>query len=245
MTTLLKFLIVSLVSITLVQCGDFTQNSVDGVGDVIQFETPIKAHTSLHVERGWKVVLIPSEENKIFIEANENLINDELILEETNKGLIISAKRNIRRADSKIVQVYYNSKLQLITASFSASLVHSGKFEGESLRVEASSGAQVEVELQVLDLVVEASSGASISLLGETKEARVEASSGALIKAENCIAEVLRAEASSGANVSVFATEEANASASSGAIIKVSGAPKTLNKSQSSGGSVKRVELTL
>lgn len=245
MTTLIKYLIVSIASFFLVQCGDFTQNSVDGVGDVIQFELPTKAHSAIHVEKGWKLILIPFDENKIFIEANENLIHEELVLEETDKGLIISAKRNIRRADSKLVQVYYNSKIQRITASSSASFVYSGTLEGELIQIEASSGAQIELEIQVAELVVEASSGASITLTGETKEARVEANSGALIKAKDCIAEALRVEASSGANVSVYASEKVNANASSGAIIKVNGEPKELKKSTNSGGSVKRIEASI
>lgn len=242
MTTLIKYLIVSVASFLIVQCTGFTENSVDGVGAIVQLEVPIKAHEKITLEKGWKVVLIPSEENKIFIEANENLINDELQLKENENGLTISAKRNIRRADSKIVQVFYNSPIQQVEVNSSASLLHSGIWNAENLRLEVSSGAQIELTLNTQTFTSEISSGASVTLSGEVQEAQIEASSGALLKAENLVTEVVRVEASSGANVHIYASKDANASASSGAIVKISGEPAILNKSTNSGGSVKRIE---
>lgn len=92
----------------------------------------------------------------------------------------------------------------------------------ETLKIEASSGADAEVKSVMGSLEVSASSGADIE---------INAVKGTAIS--------LRASSGSDIDIANISAEGISAKASSGADISLSGATKTLDKNSSSGGSVK------
>ena len=83
------------------------------------------------------------------------------------------------------------------------------------------------------------SSGGDIRISGTTTLLIAEASSGSDIKASNLKAETSKVKASSGADISVNTSKELTARATSGGDIRYSGNPQTIDKSDSSSGSVR------
>ena len=75
MTSILKYMFAICISISMTKC-DYVTNSVDGKGEVIQQEYELDDFTSLKLKNGWEVELIPSEESKMLISANENLFEE-------------------------------------------------------------------------------------------------------------------------------------------------------------------------
>ncbi len=104
---------------------------------------------------------------------------------------------------------------------------------------EASSGSSITgSSLQLADVEISASSGASIELSGACKALRGGASSGARYSGKDLKCETANLHASSGANVQAFATGVASGDASSGASVNFFGNPARLDRDESSGGSV-------
>jgi hypothetical protein len=104
---------------------------------------------------------------------------------------------------------------------------------------EVSSGASIDgASLQLADLEIDVSSGASIELAGACKTLRVDISSGAQFDGEGLKCETAKIDASSGAHVEAFAANTAEGNASSGASVSFHGHPPVLEKDESSGGSV-------
>ncbi len=104
---------------------------------------------------------------------------------------------------------------------------------------EASSGSSITgSNLQLADVEIDVSSGASIELSGACKSLHGDASSGAQFEGKNLKCESASIEASSGASAEAFATAKASGDASSGASVRFAGNPARLDRDESSGGSV-------
>lgn len=259
MASILKYVVSIVSSFVLFQCsGSYVQNSVNGNGPVIQYEVEYEEVGSFVFERGWEVVLIPSSSNKVFIEANENLIQDELVVSEKNGVLKISAERNIRKADKKRVEVYYTATIEELKANSGASVVSREMIESKNININSSSGSRmdlqviadevhansssgsvIELKLNSDELTVNSSSGSSIRLIGESYSLKADASSGSAINGKEFKAKEAKLKSTSGSNITLEVEEKADANASSGSSINILGEPKEVSKSTSSGASVR------
>jgi hypothetical protein len=108
-------------------------------------------------------------------------------------------------------------------------------------RLAASSGADLTAVKLVGGAVdLDASSGAELKVAGTCTTLRAEASSGADLDARKLICQDASASASSGADLDVYAEKTARGGASSGADVTVHGTANLVEKSSSSGGSVRK-----
>jgi hypothetical protein len=108
-------------------------------------------------------------------------------------------------------------------------------------RLAASSGADLTVPKLVGGAVeLDASSGAELKVAGTCTTLSAEASSGADLNARQLICQEASARASSGADLDVYAEKTARGRASSGADVTVHGPANMVEKSSSSGGSVRK-----
>lgn len=104
---------------------------------------------------------------------------------------------------------------------------------------DASSGSSITgSNLQLADVEIDVSSGASIELSGACKTLHGDASSGARFTGKDLKCETASVEASSGASAQAFAVSAASGDASSGASVDFYGNPARLDRDESSGGSV-------
>lgn len=239
MTSLIKIIVFSLMSLLLFSCNfDGFFNQLDGKGEVTtqQYELE-EPFNQIVVENGWDVVLIRSESPKLVVQANKNL-HPELKFSINNQQLHIRSKKNIGFADAKTIQVYFSGELQKITANSGSDIVSNEIFEQEKIRIEASSGADIELSVKTNFTEVESSSGADIELTGTTNNLQTDASSGADIDAENFRSKNANAEASSGAEISLSVSETFSAEASSGGQVDYYGNPKKVTVDNSISGDV-------
>jgi len=200
-----KLLAISLV-FTLVQCNIWDGDKVSGEGPVVTKNIKIDDFNSIEVSNGWRVELIPNQSPQMIAKANQNLI-DILEVKESNGKLSIGAKENIGSADSKLIKIYFNKNLKLITASSGGELTAEEKLIFGSTKIGASSSADIELNIKADLLEVEGSSESEIKLTANSSELTVNASSSAdiSIKAEN---KILNASASSGAEIELTGMSE-------------------------------------
>ncbi len=107
---------------------------------------------------------------------------------------------------------------------------------------DASSGADIGgASLQLSDVDIDVSSGASVKLAGACKALRVDISSGAHFDGGNLKCETANVDASSGADAEAFAARNANGAASSGASVSFRANPASPEKDENSAGSVSKL----
>ncbi|HET8839374.1 MAG TPA: head GIN domain-containing protein [Flavobacteriaceae bacterium] len=239
MTTLVKIIVTSVLSLLLFSCNLSFSNSLDGKGAVTLQEHDLETFNQIDVSKGWDVVLIKSDKSKMTVETNENL-HENLEFTVENEILSISGKENIGNAEAKSIKVYYAEKLQKIGAHSGSEIVSNEVFQQDKIKIDASSGADISLKVDTKNITVNASSGAEIELFGTTENLESNASSGASIEAKNLDASSAVAEASSGANVELKVSESLTAGASSGGNVVYHGNPKNTSIDNSVSGDVSK-----
>ncbi len=241
MTTLIKIIVATILSLTLFSCNfDINLNSgVRGNGNVQTEERTIDGtFSSIKATEGLDVYLTQSDDESIVVEADENL--QELIITEIKDGVLkIHTRQNIGKATAKKVIVSFKDISSIISTSgsdvYSTNIINT-----EELELKTTSGSDMTLEVNTSVLNCKSTSGSDLRLSGKTQKLIAEATSGSDIKAENLIAESSQVKATSGADITVNTLKELTAKATSGGDIKYYGNPEKVNKSDSASGSIKK-----
>lgn len=241
MTTLIKFIVATVLSLTLFSCNfDMNLNTgVKGHGDVITQDRTINtSFTAIKATEGLDVYLTQSDNERISVEADENL-HDIIITEVENGVLRIHTKENIGRAKSKKVHVSFKD-ISSITSTSGSDVYSTNTIHVERLDLKSTSGSDMKLTVNTSVLNCKSTSGSDLRLSGKTIKLIAEATSGSDIKAADLMAESSEVKATSGADITVNTSKALTAKATSGGDIKYYGNPETVDKSDSSSGSVKQ-----
>lgn len=237
MTTLARIAIAALLALFTSSCA-FDINFGEGKrgnGQVVEESRKVTSEfNSVHASEGLDVFVTQADEFSINVEADENIID--LIGTDIRDGrLKIHAIENIGRA-TKNIYVTLPEVTSLSTSS-GADLIAQNTIRTNRIELDASSGSDLEVEVDAEEVSADTSSGADIKISGRTDLFYADASSGSDIKARGLMAKRCTADASSGADISVNVSETLTADASSGADISYTG-DATVQKKKSASGSV-------
>jgi hypothetical protein len=236
----IKIILAVVLATTLTSCQFDFHSGINGNGNVTTEERSVTGDfTEVRGSTGLDVFLTEGTENKIVVEADENLM--ELIETKISNGkLTIRSSKNIGRSKAKKIHVTFVS-LDNIEASSGADIIGNSVIKSKILRLDCSSGADLEVEVFTNELYAETSSGADIEVTGKTNVLHANASSGSDLNAKKLQAITCNAKASSGADIVVTVNENLDAKASSGGDIRYYGNPDLANKKQSRSGSIQKM----
>ncbi|MCF7561260.1 DUF2807 domain-containing protein [Sabulilitoribacter multivorans] len=241
MTTLIKFIVAAVLSLTLFSCNfDINLNSgVTGNGDVItENRTLNEPFSTISASEGLDVYLTQSDSESLTVEADENL--HDLILTEIENGVLkIHTKKNIGKASSKKVKVSFKDISSIISTSGS-DVYSTNTISVENLQLTSTSGSDMKLDVNTSVLNCKSTSGSDMRLSGKTTKLIASATSGSDIKAADLIAESSEVTATSGADITVNTSKELTAKATSGGDVRYYGNPEKVNKSDSSSGSVRQ-----
>mgnify|MGYP001300613981 CR=1 FL=1 len=236
----LKVLVAFVAAIALTSCNfDIRFGQVNGNGNVLTEERPVSNFTAVRGSAGIDVYLTEGTENKVVVEADENLME---IIETYVDGntLKITSNTSIGHCKAKKVYVTYEN-LESIEASSGADVIGNSVIKSETLSLESSSGADLEVEVFAKEIYANTSSGADLKVSGTANRLVAEASSGSDLKARQLEVISCKASASSGADITVNVKEDIDASASSGGDVKYFGNPSDVSVKDSQSGNVRKM----
>ncbi len=241
MTTLIKFIVATVLSLTLFSCNfDMNLNSgVRGNGEVvIEDRTINESFSAIKATEGLDVYLTQSDNESISVEADGNL--QELILTEVEDGVLkIHTKENIGRATSKKVHISFKD-ISSITSTSGSDVHSTNTINAERLDLKSTSGSDMKLDVNTSVLNCKSTSGSDLRISGKTIKLVAEATSGSDIKAADLMAESSEVKATSGADITVNTSKELTARATSGGDVEYYGNPEKVDKSDSSSGSVKQ-----
>jgi len=197
----------------------------------------LERFTTISVSEGIEVTLIKGSAYKVKINAH-NIDLEDILTEVSGSDLKVHLNGNNHNNIDVSIDVTFVS-LVGIYASSAADIKSSSVIEANSLKIRASSAADIDLEVKVGTLKVSASSAADVVLSGTADSQNVDISSASDYKAFDLKSKTAEVSASSAADARVYASESLDASASSGASIKYKGNPDKLRERSSSGGDVK------
>ncbi len=213
-------------------------DSVRGDGRVTEETRQVDEFDRIEVSRGMNVYITQGSPVSVVVIADNNL--HELIRTEVHGHVLkVYAERNIREAEEKKVMITV-PKLYGVETSSGANVWSQGQIMSEDMNAGASSGSNINLELNVKNLDAHCSSGANIWLSGVAKEAEMEVSSGANIQGGKLKVGECSMKASSGGNVWATVEDRLDAHASSGGNVFYMGSPNSIDVSSSSGGNIIR-----
>jgi len=225
-----------LISFTISSC--WLVESVHGDGQVKEEVRILGAFDQIEVSRGMNVYITQGSPQKIVVVADNNL--HEIIRTEVHGHILkVYAEKNIRDAEEKKVMITVEN-LNEVRASSGANIWSQAKIVSEDMYLEASSGANLTLEVEVKNLDARSSSGANVNLSGTANKSEMDASSGANIFGEKLKSGKSKMQASSGSNVSSAVLEKLEARASSGGNVYYYGEPTSTEVKSSSGGNIIR-----
>lgn len=201
----------------------------------------INGFHAISVTSGIDLYLTQKNDEEVTVEAETEDL-DKIITEVEGGMLHIYIKEKSwlnLNWNSKPRKVYVSFKtLDKLDASAGSDVVAVSPIKVDNIRIDASSGSDVKLEVSASEMRVSSSSGSDITLKGSTNKLEVDASSGSDINAGELTSKDCDASVSSGSDIKVIATETLKANASSGGDISYSGNPKTKDINKSSGGDV-------
>lgn len=236
----IKIIFIALLAITVTSCHfDINLGEVNGNGNVTTEERPVGDFNGVRGSAGMDVFLTEGSENKVVVEADENLMEYiETYVE--NGTLKVTTKKSIGRSKSQKVHVTYVS-LESIEASSGADVIGNSVIKNETLSLSSSSGADLEVEILAKEVYASTSSGADLKVSGKATRLIADASSGSDLKARELEVISCKAEASSGADITVNVKEQMEGHASSGGDIKYYGDPSDVSVRDGASGDVRKM----
>ena len=231
----LKYIVI-LLSVTLLSCNDHFIG-IHGSGNITTQKRSVAENFSTIVSSsGLRVIVAQEATPSIEVETDDNL-QQYIITKVENDTLYVKVEGNINTQSSINVSVKMPS-INGLEAS-SGSTIHSKDIlKGTSLSLKTSSGSKIEVAIEFEKVTCDASSGSSITISGEALSIQTSSSSGSEIDAKELAANEIVADESSGSFTKVKPIIKLNGTASSGSTITYYQSPKTLIKTESSGGSV-------
>ncbi|NQX86959.1 MAG: DUF2807 domain-containing protein [Flavobacteriaceae bacterium] len=241
MTTLTKFIAAAILSLFLLSCSfnsDFSFG-VRGNGNVKTEERSISGYfDSIEISRGLDVYLTQSDHESLKVQADENL-HDIITTKVENNTLKIFADKNIINASAQKVMLSFKN-IEKISTHSGSDVYTTNKILGDAMEINASSGSDIELEVQADIIECKSTSGSIIRISGAAVKFYANASSGSTIKAKNLKVEFSEAKASSGAEITVNPAYELIAKASSGGNINYYGSPEKITKSAGVSGNIRK-----
>lgn len=236
-STIKKMLFLVLITTLLSSSSVDMFNGINDDRNVVTKNRTTNADFSkIKVNTGLELEISQGNENKIVLEADENL-HDIIFTEVENGVLKIYSEKSIWKAKSKKVFVTVKNLHELSTTS-GAFVNNETIFKADTLTVIATSGAEINFSVEANSIITVATSGADLKIAGKANYHNSNATSGASIRAKSLESATVFANVTSGADIDIFASETFNANATSGEDINYFGNPKKATKKTTSGGSI-------
>ena len=191
---------------------------------------------NIKVSQGIEVIITQSNDKLVSVETDAN-IQEHIIIKVENNTLIVKADENYNTSKSPRVTVNMSTVKELKSSS-DAEISSTNVLKSNDIEIEASSGSEINIDVESENITLKSSSGSEISVNGKAINLEINASSGAQIEAQELLANDINVIASSGSDVSVFPILDLKAKATSGANVAYHKIPKTITVVESSGGNV-------
>lgn len=231
------FLLVILLTITTILIGAkiFSKsNFIEASGNLKSEFREVGSFHGIDVSSGIEVYLQQTEEEKVEVNADENILPSvSTFVEDGILKIRKEGKIRIRERIQVHVSVVDISMLKFASGAKVETL---SNIKGKNLTMSGSSGAIGHLNLDFNDIKLTTSSGAMVSLEGTVQNMNLSSSSGSNVNAGALMAANYEVEASSGSMVEINVQDVLSASVSSGAHIRYKGEPEVKKAATSSGG---------
>ena len=209
---------------------------IKGSGTIVTRTIPAPNFEKISASRAVKVIITDEIEDRIRIEADDNLM-DHIVAEASGDELRISIDPKINSVSDIHVTVTVpdNGKIRALEASSASEITCATALGAADISLEASSAANINAAVKAGVCSLEATSASKIKVSGRADAARAELSSASKLAAAELVVKQWKIDTSSAASARIHCTEQLDAEASSGSSIHYEGDCSTDITKSSSG----------
>jgi len=213
-------------------------NSVEGNKKVVKESRNVYSFSKIDISGEFEVLINQTSSEKLELEVDENLL--ELIVTEVKNGtLFISTKKTIGKAKS--LKLYISMiTINKISASGAIEIKNKGKLTTNTLIIDASGAADIELTVELENLQMELSGASETSLSGDATNFEIDLSGASELEAKQLKTDHTTIDISGAGNATVFAKKTLNVTVSGAGSIKYKGNP-TIKKDISGAGSIDKL----
>lgn len=195
--------------------------------------------TNIEVSNAIQLVIVQSKQQRIIVTSDENMLqNIRTVVKGDVLKIYISDKIYIKNTKFPIKVMVYIEKLEAIEANAASNVTTQNQIVSSNFSLEASSAANVKMDIQSENVNVNVSSAAIVNIRGLALHLETTASSGGVFEGNRLKVNDIEAEASSGGHVEVYPILNLDANVSSGGSIDYYHNPKTIDIEKNSGGNI-------
>jgi hypothetical protein len=221
-------------AISLISCS--TDEIISPSGSITKVQKNHKNFTTLEVNNGFAVVLTFNKDEKVEVEANENIQNY-IETDVSSNKLKLKRKDNINFTSGTKVKIYVSAnKIDKIIATGGSNISCSDKFLVSDLELDLSGGSIITADLGINNLKADMSGGSILNLRGTSNTFVLSASGGSKIGSYDLYLKKLDCDISGGSTIELTVNEQLIVNASGGSIINYKGTG-TIKSQNLSGGS--------
>ncbi len=207
---------------------------VKGSGNVITETRSLSSFHAIDIGGAWDIELIKSNEEKIIIETDDNIMP--YIKTKVSGGeLDIEQDVDINNPTKLSLIIYYKS-LDELDISGAAELFSSDVLEAEYLELDFSGASEVTLKINAKNVEAEISGASKVDFDGTVDNAAFDISGAAVVRAYGLEINNLKLDASGASTVKVLVLDKFSVDASGASSVRYKGSP-SLNVDDISGAS--------
>lgn len=232
-------LLLIILALTFQSCNGVSSNDiVKGDGNVTVMTHDVDGFNSIDLRGMFNVVLSASETEKVVFEADSNLHSHMTIEVKDNTLMVYTDRKSIYKPTKMNLHIYY-VEIEEIVSGGASKIKSTDCIVADKLKFDLSGATDLNLELNVSELVTNASGASNLVFSGNAVSHDIDLSGAGSLKAENFSTVNTSINLSGAGSAHVFAAEALNANISGVGSVYYSGNPINKNFSKSGLGKIK------
>ena len=228
----------SLVLLLLVHSCDF--NYKMGNGNIIEHEIKLDDFARISIGGNYRVTLIESNETRVVIECDENLL-EYINAEHYENTLNINNVHNLKSTEGIVVDIYYKA-LEKIYSTGASKVTNEGVLKAGNLMINLSGAGAIDLKIDTKKVEVNLTGAGVVSLSGKTDKQETHISGAGGLEAKELLSNECSINLSGLGGAQVYAVEKLEATITGVGGIIYSGNPKIIERQVTGFGKIKRAE---
>lgn len=226
--------------------GTVCLNAQQTINDPNAVKVDVGTFHAIDVATGIQLFLVSGTTEEVAVSASTTEFRDHIVAKVENGVLKLyydsKLKAINKKKENKQLKAYVSCRqLDGLYTSTGALVKIQGVLKMPAIEIKASTGAQVNGDVDTKSLLVRQSTGSQINLSGRSESLEVEGDTGSKFKGEEMTTQTCNISVSTGANVSVNAEKEMVVKANTGGLVKYKGNASVREVKTSTGGAVRRI----
>jgi len=192
---------------------------------------------ALKISSAFQVNFIHSNENKVTVEIDEDVVKNLIVGTTGNELSIKLDKCNFCKTSTLKATVYGNS-LSKIYVSGASSFISDHVFKSNEFSVKASGNSNIAVNIAAANLNIDASGASKITVKGSANQQKIYSSGASYYNGKNCKSKDATVSASGASKIIIDCSDSLHAEASGASNIRYISKPKNVEEDTSGASDV-------